>query len=422
MGRNLENNKIEGLINKHLIAWEVLIATKELTGIHPAGEATPGGIIEILKNNLVPVNWLLYGTAAEKRRAVSVIRLFYVGESLKILEDFAAKFSPDNPQGPYAQIEDLRALRTGLYELISNLSKDIAKTAAKKPKTHKQSREYMHTVKRTIGRGDNLFTMPADGVFIERETPEGRNKITSTAAVLGMEIQRLVQEQGAEVVTIYNLRELANRLQIDKIERLKIALLELGGFVRPLVYLDPNKERLAITMAQLYEVTFYYDNNTEAKTAVELKGTGLSYFIKNQPVDFIEIKPHPKILASLQGKGGKKLGVVLVKDEIIQAARSLSDMALRLLTYTSTNMPEQAIGKNKLYKYENLNLEEEIKTQGEPRVLESIKRALDELVELQHLESWSLENDIFRFKYGNKYVLHPAQKRKDAKEIGENQG
>ena len=76
----------------------------------------------------------------------------------------------------------------------------------------------MHTVKRTMGRGDNLFTMPADGVFIERETPEGRNKITSTAAVLGMEIQRLVQEQGAEVVTIYNLRELANRLQIDKIE------------------------------------------------------------------------------------------------------------------------------------------------------------------------------------------------------------
>ena len=52
MGRNLENNKIEGLINKHLIAWEVLIATKELTGIHPAGEATPGGIIEILKNNI----------------------------------------------------------------------------------------------------------------------------------------------------------------------------------------------------------------------------------------------------------------------------------------------------------------------------------------------------------------------------------
>ena len=277
-------------------------------------------------------------------------------------------------------------------------------------KLHKQPRGYLKTTAKLVGRSTDektLFSLP-------EIVPEGggnflREVISRNTAILGNYLLQLWQQNGEEALVINNLSPISEIMGNSNYE-IKIYLLYLGGYVYPIV--DKDKDGLTITTEQLFKVKFRYNSKVADKYSegdyTEVGG-GITKFIKDEPIDSIEITPSPLFIKALEGKG---LGnVLVVNDKFIKLALSLTDIAYKILTYSASNKPSQRIAEHNLIKH--LGLEKQIKTQGKPRVRATILKGLKELKDKEHIKSYDYKEAtaMYVFTYSDKYVRHQELKK-----------
>jgi hypothetical protein len=277
-------------------------------------------------------------------------------------------------------------------------------------KLHKQPRGYLKTTAKLVGRSTDektLFSLPeivpeSGGNFL-------REVISRNTAILGNYLLQLWQQNGEEALVINNLSPIADIMGNSNYE-IKVYLLYLGGYVYPIV--DKDKDGLTITTEQLFKVKFRYNSKVATKYSegdyTEVGG-GITKFIKDEPIECIEITPSPLFIKAIQGKG---LGnVLVVNDKFIKLALSLSDIAYKILTYSASNKPSQRIADKNLIKH--LGLEKQIKTQGKPRVRTTILKGLKELKDKGHIKSYDYKEAtaMYVFTYSDKYVRHKELKK-----------
>jgi hypothetical protein len=277
-------------------------------------------------------------------------------------------------------------------------------------KLHKQPRGYLKTTAKLVGRATDektLFSLPeaipeSGGNFL-------REVISRNTAILGNYLLQLWQQNGGGELVIDNLSPIAEIMGNSNYE-IKIYLLYLGGYVYPII--DKDKDGLTLTTEQLFKVKFRYNSKVadkyKAGNFTEV-GSGLTKFIKDEPIDSIEITPSPLFIKALEGKG---LGnVLVVNDKFIKLALSLTDIAYKIFTYSASNKPSQKIAEDNLVKH--LGLDKQIKTQGRPRVRATIIKGLQELQDKEHIKSYSYEETtgMYLFTYSDKYVRHQELKK-----------
>jgi hypothetical protein len=272
-------------------------------------------------------------------------------------------------------------------------------------KLHKQPRGYLKTTAKLVGRATDettLFTLPeikpeSGGNFL-------REVISRNTAILGNYLLQLWQQNGGDELVINNLSPIAEIMGNSNYE-IKVYLLYLGGYVYPII--DKDENGLTLTTEQLFKIQFRYSSKVAEKykagNYTEI-GSGLTKFIKDEPIDSITIKPSPLFIKALEGKG---LGnVLVVNDKFVKLALSLTDIAYKILTYSASNKPSQKIAEGNLVKH--LGLERQIKTQGKPRVRATILKGLQELQDKEHIKSYSYEEitGMYVFAYSDKYIRH----------------
>lgn len=281
-------------------------------------------------------------------------------------------------------------------------------------KLHKQPRGYLKTTAKLVGKSTDektLFSLPE---VIPEVIPESggnffREVISRNTAILGNYLLQLWQQKGGGELVINNLRPIAEIMGNSNYE-IKIYLLYLGGYVYPII--DKDKDGLTLTTEQLFKIKFRYSSKVadkyKAGNYTEI-GSGLTKFIKDEPIDSIEITPSPLFIKALEGKG---LGnVLVVNDKFIKLALILTDIAYKIFTYSASNKPSQKIAEDNLVKH--LGLERQIKTQGKPRVRATILKGLQELQDKEHIKSYSYEEatGMYLFTYSDKYVRHQELKK-----------
>ena len=292
-----------------------------------------------------------------------------------------------------------------------------AEPGAEIDKLHKQPRSYLKTVGKLVGNTTDkptLFTVPevkdeSGGNFL-------REVISRNTAILGNYLLQLWQQNsGGEELVISNLSPIAEMMNNSNYE-IKIYLLYLGGYVYPIIDRDQGGG-LTLTTEQLFKIEFRYSKKVadkyQAKGFTEI-GSGLTKFIKDEPIDSIRIKPSPLFIKAMEGKG---LGNVLVaNDKFVKLALSLeTDIAYKILSYSGSNKPSQKIAEDNLVRH--LGLDKQIKTQGRPRVRATILKGLQELQDKEHIKSYSFEDatGMYLFTYSDKYIKH-SDLKKDKKE------
>jgi hypothetical protein len=277
-------------------------------------------------------------------------------------------------------------------------------------KLHKQPRGYLKTTAKLVGKATEektLFSLPeivpeSGGNFL-------REVISRNTAILGNYLLQLWQQNGGKELVINNLSPISEMMGNSNYE-IKIYLLYLGGYVYPII--DKDGDRLTLTTEQLFKVKFIYNSKVKEKYSAsnftEI-GSGLTKFIKDEPIDSIEITPSPLFIKALEGKG---LGnVLVVNDKFVKLALSLTDIAYKIFTYSASNKPSQRIAEDNLIKH--LGLDKQIKTQGRPRVRATIIKGLQELQDKEHIKSYAYEEGtrIYTFAYSDKYVRHQEKKK-----------
>jgi hypothetical protein len=277
-------------------------------------------------------------------------------------------------------------------------------------KLHKQPRGYLKTTAKLVGKATDektLFSLPE--VTQESGSNFLREVISRNTAILGNYLLQLWQQNGGGELVINNLSPLAEIMGNSNYE-IKIYLLYLGGYVYPII--DRDKNGLTITTEQLFKIKFRYSPKIADKyksgNYTEM-GSGLTKFIKDEPIDSIEITPSPLFIQALEGKG---LGnVLVVNDKFIQLALSLTDIAYKIFTYSASNKPSYKIAEHNLVKH--LGLDKQIKTQGRPRVRATILKGLQELQDKEHIKNYSYEEatGMYLFTYSDKYVRHQELKK-----------
>lgn len=293
--------------------------------------------------------------------------------------------------------------------IIAGILKDSTPV---KERLHKQPRALLKTVGRTIGNN----TSRADLFTIQGADPEGgasntlKLEISKTTAALAMHLMELYQESGGNgALVIEDLAPLAEKLRTTN-HRLKTYLLYLGGYTYPLWDKNPGGG-LSMTVEQLFKVVFHYPEKVGEKYTVkngvivgaDRIGTDLANFIKDEPIERVEVTPNLKFLQAIQGRG---LGNVLATDRLIELVLDVSDIAAKLLTYSSSNKPTQRIGEDKLI--DQIGYQRALKNQGRPRVRQTILKGLQELKDRGHLKSFSFDEDrgLYSFTYSDTYVKH----------------
>ena len=279
---------------------------------------------------------------------------------------------------------------------------------------HKQPRSYLKTVSKLVGKSTGemtLFSLPEQS---NTETSLPREVVSRNTAILGGHLLQLFQEGGGETLVIDNLSPLAE-LMGNTNHEVKIYLLYLGGYTYPIA--NKDKEGLTLTVEQLFKVQFKYSSEVADKypdKKYPLVGTALASFLKNEPVERIEITPNKMFIEALRGKG---LGnVLVVNDNFAKMALSLeADVAYKILTYSSSNQPKQKIGESNLVRH--LGLEKQVKTQGKPRIRETILKGFKELQAKGHIRSYLYEEEkqMFTFTYSDKFIKF-SEGKKGAKE------
>lgn len=286
-------------------------------------------------------------------------------------------------------------------------------------KLHKQPRNLLKTVGQGISNtteAPTLFTLP------QKVEPGGsigelKEEISKNTGALAFYLIQKYQENNRKPLEITNLNAIAEVMNCNNY-RLKLYLLYLGGYVYPIVDRDEKTKELVLTNEQLFKIEFRYSQKIADKYSVKTRGeihrverigNNLLNFIKDEPLDRVVITPSQRFIKALEGKG---LGNILtVNNKFVGLILELTDIATKILCYSSSNQPSQKIKEENLVKH--LGLIKQIKTQGRPRVRATILKGLQELQDKGHIKSYSYDNatGMYLFTYSDKYVRFKESKR-----------
>ncbi len=278
---------------------------------------------------------------------------------------------------------------------------------------HKQPRNLLKTLAKGIGNSGEeltLFTMPQTEGGIKEE-------ISKNTGALAFYLIQLYQQNNSKPLEIPKgkLSPISRVMNCNNY-RLKIYLLYLGGYNYPIIDKNDTGE-LIVKTDKLFDIEFVYSKKTADKYSVnngqikgvERIGTEILTFIKNEELDRVIITPNSRFIKALEGKG---LGNILTaNDKFVGLILELSDIATKILTYSSSNKPSQKIGEESLVKH--LGLIKQVKKQGMPRVRGTILKGLQELKDKGHIRSYSFEEAtrMYSFNYTNKFVQYSEGKK-----------
>lgn len=286
-----------------------------------------------------------------------------------------------------------------------------ALTIREPDRLHKQSRGYLKTASKLVGRdlqdGANLFSLPT----FESDIAPHKEIISKNTAILGNILLNLWQAKKNRegYYTIENLTPLANMLGVIP-QDLKTYLIYLGGYQYPVVKTKKEfyKGRDRNIMTTYSDKLFYVKFNIEIKageriTSDDKIGTNYANFIKDRAVLSVDIAPSQSFIEDIQGRG---LGNVFATDNFYAYCLGLSDLAYKIFCFSGSNKPSYKIGFDKLI--ENLNLSRQLKAKGKPHILKNITKALNELQTTGHLTSWAYDKntEIYSWTYTNKIIRH----------------
>lgn len=287
-------------------------------------------------------------------------------------------------------------------------------------KLHKQPRSLLKTVAQRISNTTDeptLFTLPQKVEPGGGAIGEIKEEISKNTGALAFYLIQKYQENNSKPLEIANLNAIAEVMNCNNY-RLKLYLLYLGGYVYPIVDRDERTKELVLTNEQLFKIEFRYSkqiadkysvNNRGEIQGVERIGNNLLNFIKDEPLDRVVITPSPRFIKALEGKG---LGNILtVNNKFVGLILELTDIATKILSYSSSNRPSQKIAEDNLIKH--LGLTKQIKKQGRPRVRAAILKGLQELKDKEHIKSYSYEEatGMYSYTYSDKYVRYKEAKR-----------
>lgn len=282
---------------------------------------------------------------------------------------------------------------------------------------HKQSRSYLKTTASLVGKDTSgqrsLFEIP----YFDNDINPLKDVLSKMTAITGNHLLAKWQTEKDEngVYTIKSLNEVAKQLGVEPRE-LKIYLIYLGGYQRPITRLEITKEKgkkekriLAIYHDKLFFIKFNIrlrdnekdeDFNNDARV-----GTNYLNFIKDRDIDSVEVMPSFTLQEDLNGSG---LGNILVDDNFVAFSLGLSDLAYKLFCFSGSNKPTFKINFNKLTDKKYLNLTNQLKKQGKPRILKTIQTALKELQDKGHLTKWSYDEttEQFSWTYSGAFFKH----------------
>lgn len=287
-------------------------------------------------------------------------------------------------------------------------------------KLHKQPRSLLKTVGQNISNTietPGLFTLP------QKVEPGGgvigelKDEISKNTGALAFYLIQKYQENNDKPLKINNLNSIAEVMNCNNY-RLKLYLLYLGGYVYPIIDKDEKTKELVLTNEQLFKIEFRYSKQVADKyhvngrgeiQGVERIGNSLLNFIKDEPLDRVIITPSQRFIKALEGKG---LGNILtVNNKFVGLILELTDIATKILCYSSSNQPSQKIAEDNLVKH--LGLEKQVKKQGRPRIRATILKGLQELQDKGHIKSYSYEETtgMYSYIYLDKYVRYKESKR-----------
>lgn len=277
--------------------------------------------------------------------------------------------------------------------------------------TFRQPRSYLKTTAKLVGKDTSneptLFSLPTL-VKEDNNSDNIRRVISKNTSILGQVIFNLWQlnKNEEEELEITNLSELSSIMKQTNFE-IKMYLLYLGGYTYPCVELKEKK--VCLSIEQLFKVTFEYGEATRERYIAggsEYIGNEFTSFIKDEKVDLIRIKPNIKFINEIAGAG---LGNLRVTDKFIKLALGLTDIAYKLLNYTSSNVSPLKISESNIILW--LGLEKQLKSQGRPRIRETILKGLAELQSKDHLKDYKIDSrDIFTITSSDKFTRRKENK------------
>jgi len=295
--------------------------------------------------------------------------------------------------------------------------------ADQKDKLHKQPRGLLKTTASTVGKDNDSLSLFSLQTYDESLQPS-RETISRNTAITGQYLIALWQKNKDEdgIYKIKNLSEIARPLNVTP-QELKNYLIYLSGYIYPVTTRErlPNgKTRMYITNDLLFKVrwSFLFKDGEDEKQYNNDKrvGTRLSNYIKDLPVESVEITPNKSFIEELEGSG---LGNILVSDEIVAFSLNLTPTAYKLFCLSGSNRPTFKISLKKLVDKKYLNLEsllygvydkgKRIRAgKGKPYVLTKIEEALNELQKAGHIASWNYEekDEMFSWTYTDKIYKH----------------
>lgn len=285
--------------------------------------------------------------------------------------------------------------------------------------THLQANGLLKAIAKHSGRDTKNPTL-----FYSEEEHRGslstREKYSRKAGEAALYLTKAYQERpdkSNEYLKIDKLSELARALDLSSAQEVKNILEHLGGYVHPFFERKAGGG-IKIEYRQLFLVNVHYSQRVEEKYLREdPEVRGALQFLRNEPVDFIEVKPCREILDQINRKG---LGSRVVRNALIRQVRGLTEGAYKTLAYFLSNKPKsQSIGEDKLYPKLGYN-EEQLYKEGRKRINERIIASLQELLEEEHLESYSYDPDrkIYSITLSEKAAPRRGGNRASSKNIG----
>jgi len=322
---------------------------------------------------------------------------------------------------------------------------------------HRQPRGYLKTSASLVGKDTSQQKSLFDIPHFDTAIKPYKETFTKMTAITGNLLLALWQANKDDKNTykITNLSEIAGVLGTTT-QELKLYLIYLGGYQRPITKLEIIKEAgkkdkriLSIYSDKISHIEFntrLKDNEKEEDFNDDARiGTGYLSFIKDRDIESVDIMPSKSIQEELEGQG---LGNVLVDDSFVAFSLGLSDLAYKLFCFSGSNKPTFKIGFSKLIDKKYLSLNSQVygtfnkagirtkKGAGKVRILQTIKDALTELKDKGHLAKWQHDEqtDFFNWTYtdvvikhkellkkGHTKALNPPEQTKETDQTGQDE-
>jgi len=325
--------------------------------------------------------------------------------------------------GKEASIENIRTKLETLVVPSSPIPEEVEE--APKERLHKQPRGLLKTSGSSVGRDKENVSLFSLQTYDDSIKPT-KDIVSRKTAITGhylMDLWQINQKNDEGYYVINNLSEIAKPLNVTP-QELKNYIAYLSAYYYPVIKREKageGKTRISIQNDFLFSVkwNFLLKESEEDKIASDddKVGTRLSYYLKNVPVESIEVKPNPYFIEELEGRG---LGNILVSDDFIAFSQDLSDIAYKIFSLSGSNKPHFKIGFKKLISKTYLNLENQVygvkndkgkrirAGKGKPYILEKIEEGFTELLNKGHIEKWSYDDkrDMYEWKYTDKIFKH----------------